>query len=178
MLLNEKTLGSKMIYQGRILNLRVDDVQLLNGKKSKREIVEHKDAVCILAVKDEQMYFVRQFRKAVDDVLLEAPAGLVEAGESAEAAARREMREELGFNAENLEFLFEAYTSPGFSDEKISFFYADGLYEDPLKADDDEFLEIKSIGIKDCLDMIFDGKITDLKTASGIFYLARKFKLW
>lgn len=177
MLLNEKTIGSKMIYQGRILNLRLDDVQLLNGKKSKREIVEHKDAVCIIAVKDNKMYFVKQFRKAVEDVLFEAPAGLVEDGEKVEDAARREMREELGYNSKKLEFLFEAYTSPGFSDEKISFFYADDLYEDPLEADDDEFLEIESLDIKICLEMVFKGKIMDSKTITAIFYLARKFEI-
>lgn len=169
----EKTIKSEMIYEGRILNLRLDTVELPNRKYSKREIVEHANAVCIIAVKDKKLFFVSQYRKAIDQQLMELPAGLIEHNETPKDAAIREMREEIGYNCKNLTYLFDAYSSPGFSDEKVSFFLAEELFRDELEADDDEFLNIELIEQEKLMQMIEDGAIVDGKTIMGILYFLR-----
>ncbi len=170
----EKTIKSEMIYEGRILNLRLDTVELPNRKYSKREIVEHQKAVCIIAVQDGKLYFVKQFRKAANEQLLELPAGLVEHNETPKEAAIREMREEIGFNCKNLTYLFDAYSSPGFTNEKISFFLAEDLFKDELEADDDEFIDVELIEFDRLNQMIEDGAIIDGKTVIGVLYILRK----
>lgn len=92
----EKTIASKEIYNGRILNLKVDEVELPDGGTSFRELVDHKQGVGILPVRGNRIIFVRQFRKAIEKVILEIPAGLVEAGEDPKEAAVRELQEEIG----------------------------------------------------------------------------------
>lgn len=174
---NERTIKSEMIYEGRILNLRLDTVELPNQKYSKREIVEHSKAVCIIPVKDGKVFFVKQFRKAIEKVIFELPAGLVEVNEEPRAAAIREMREEIGYNAHQVEYLFDGYSSPGFTDEKTLYFLAQDLYHDPLVTDEDEFLEVTEVAMEEALRMVLDGEIEDAKTIIGILYLAREFQL-
>lgn len=175
MVYDEKTIKSEMIYEGRILNLRLDTVELPNRKYSKREIVEHSKAVCIIARNEDKLYFVKQFRKAVDEKLLELPAGLIEHNETPKEAAIREMREEIGFNCKKLTYLFDAYSSPGFTNEKVSFFLAEDLFKDELEADDDEFLNIELIEMEKLIQMIEDGIIIDGKTIMGILYVLRNW---
>ncbi|MDU3125815.1 MAG: NUDIX hydrolase, partial [Finegoldia magna] len=150
-----------------------DTVELPNRKYSKREIVEHANAVCIIAVNDNKLFFVSQYRKAIDQQLMELPAGLIEHNETPKDAAIREMREEIGYNCKNLTYLFDAYSSPGFSDEKVSFFLAEELFRDELEADDDEFLNIELIEQEKLMQMIEDGAIVDGKTIMGILYFLR-----
>ncbi|HHX68255.1 MAG: NUDIX hydrolase [Miniphocaeibacter sp.] len=171
----ENTIKSEMVYEGRILNLRIDTVELPNRKYSKREIVEHNNAVAIIAIKDNRIFFIKQYRKAVNKVLLEIPAGLIDANESPREAALRELQEEIGYGANKLEFLFDGYSSPGFTDEKTSYFLAQDLFESKLEADDDEYLEVLDFDIDEALKMIDDGEIEDTKTITGILYVYRKF---
>lgn len=171
----EQTIKSEMIYEGRILNLRVDTVELKNRKYSKREIVEHSNAVTIIALKDDKIVFVRQYRKAVDKELLELPAGLIESNELPKEAAQRELQEEIKYDAKNLEYLFDSYSSPGFTDEKMSYFLATDLFSSPLQEDEGEDLNIEEYTLEEALNMIEEGKIEDSKTIIGLLYLkARK----
>lgn len=171
----EQTIKSEMIYEGRILNLRVDTVELKNRKYSKREIVEHANAVTIIALKDDKIVFVRQYRKAVDKELLELPAGLIESNELPKEAAQRELQEEIKYDAKNFEYLFDSYSSPGFTDEKMSYFLATDLFSSPLQEDEGEDLNIEEYTLEGALNMIEEGKIEDSKTIIGLLYLkARK----
>ena len=171
----EQTIKSEMIYEGRILNLRVDTVELKNRKYSKREIVEHSNAVTIIALKGDKIVFVRQYRKAVDKELLELPAGLIESNELPKEAAQRELQEEIKYDAKNLEYLFDSYSSPGFTDEKMSYFLATDLFSSPLQEDEGEDLNIEEYTLEEALNMIEEGKIEDSKTIIGLLYLkARK----
>ena len=176
MLHEEKTIKSEMLYEGRILNLRIDTVELPDRKYSKREIVEHSNAVAIIAIKDNKIFFVKQYRKAIEKVLLEIPAGLLEVNESPREGALRELQEEIGYSSDNMEFLFNSYSSPGFTDEKTTYFLAQDLYESKLDADDDEYIEVVSYDIEETLKMIEDGEIEDSKTVSGILFAYRKLK--
>ena len=171
----EQTIKSEMIYEGRILKLRVDTVELKNRKYSKREIVEHANAVTIIAMKDDKIVFVRQYRKAVDKELLELPAGLIESNELPKEAAQRELQEEIKYDAKNFEYLFDSYSSPGFTDEKMSYFLATDLFSSPLQEDEGEDLNIEEYTLEEALNMIEEGKIEDSKTIIGLLYLkARK----
>ncbi|MEJ8751059.1 NUDIX hydrolase [Lagierella sp. ICN-221743] len=171
----EQTIKSEMIYEGRILNLRVDTVELKNRKYSKREIVEHSNAVTIIALKGDKIVFVRQYRKAVDKELLELPAGLIESNELPKEAAQRELQEEIKYDAKNFEYLFDSYSSPGFTDEKMSYFLATDLFSSPLQEDEGEDLNIEEYTLEEALNMIEEGKIEDSKTIIGLLYLkARK----
>ncbi len=176
MIHEENTIKSEMIYEGRILNLRVDTVELPDRKYSKREIVEHNNAVAIIAMKDDRIFFVKQYRKAVNKVLLELPAGLIDANEAPREAALRELQEEIGYGSNKLEFLFDSYSSPGFTDEKTSFFLATDLFESKLEADDDEYLEVLDYGIDEAMKLVKDGYIEDGKTITGILYVSRKYE--
>lgn len=174
MIHEENTIKSETIYEGRILNLKVDTVELPNRKYSKREIVEKSNAIAIIAIKDNLIFFVKQYRKAVNKPLLEIPAGLIESNEDPREAALRELQEEIGYSARKLNFLFNSYSSPGFTNEKTSFFLAEDLYESKLIGDDDEYLEVLSYDINAAIKMIDDGEIEDSKTITAILYIYRK----
>lgn len=176
MIYEENTIKSEMIYEGRILNLRVDTIELPDRKYSKREIVEHAKAAVIIAIKDNKIFFVKQYRKAVNKVVLELPAGLIKTNEPPRNAALRELQEEIGYSSNNLEFLFDSYASPGFTNEKAYYFLARDLFESKLEPDDDENLSIVQYDFKEALKMIEDGAIEDTKTIAGILYVERKLK--
>lgn len=170
----EKTIKSDPIYDGKILSLRVDTVELPDKKYSKREIVDHKKGVGIIAFDGEDsLYLVRQYRISIDTYTLEIPAGLVEANELPIDAAKRELQEEIGFYPEDIEYLFDMHASPGFTNDKLSFFISKDLKESKLEEDSDEFLEIKSYKIDDLYNMIQNGEITDAKTIIGVMYAMR-----
>ncbi|MBA1337069.1 MAG: ADP-ribose pyrophosphatase [Firmicutes bacterium] len=169
----ERTIESKEIYRGRIINLRVDKVSLENGNTATREIVEHPGAVCIAAVKDDNtLIFVKQYRKAVEDMLLELPAGKLEDGEEPEECARRELMEETGYRADRVNYMFSFYTSPGFANEAMHLFYASGLQPGCDNQDDDEMVEVVEIGMDKALEMAVSGEIMDAKTLVGVLAVA------
>lgn len=173
MIYEEKTVKSDIIYEGRILNLRVNTVELPNQKYSKREIVDHGKAVALIPIKEDKIIFVRQHRIAVGKILLELPAGLVEANEEPRETALREMQEEIGYTSENMEYLFDSLSSPGFTNEKTSFFLAKDLIEKKGTPDEDEFLDVVEYTVEEALTMIDSGEIIDAKTIIGVLYAAR-----
>lgn len=170
----EKTIKVDNIYEGKILSLRVETVEMHDKKYSKREIVDHMKGVGIIAFDGEDsIYLVRQYRKAIDEFTLEIPAGLVEANEKPIETAKRELQEEIGYKPLDIEYLFDMHASPGFTNDKLSFFLAKDLEESKLEEDEDEFLERKSFKIDDIYNMVINGEITDAKTIIAVLYAKR-----
>ena len=170
MIIEEKTISSEMIYQGSIINLRKDKVSLDGEKTSFREIVEHKGGVGIAAItKEGKMVLVKQYRKAAESALFEIPAGkLDKVGDDPISAARRELKEETGYKAENLTMLASFYTSVGFSNEMIYLFYASDLEPGEPCPDENENIQTFLFDIKELKEMIISGEICDAKTIIAI----------
>lgn len=167
----EKTMKSEKVYEGKIVNLRVDTVELPDKKYSKREIIEHPGSVGIVAItNDGDMILVKQFRKAVEKKLLEIPAGKIEINEEPRETALRELYEETGYSTNKIEYLFEFYTSPGFSNEKMYLFLATDLMEGEANPERDEYIEIVKIKLEELVNMVLRGEIADSKTIIGIYY--------
>jgi ADP-ribose pyrophosphatase len=165
----ETVLASERIYEGRLLNLRVDQIRTAAGVESVREIVEHPGAIALIALDDaERVLLVKQYRHAVRAVTLEIPAGILEPGEEPTAAAQRELREETGYRAGRLERLGGIHTAPGFSTEYIHFFLATRLVPDRLAMDDDEVIDLIRLPLADAVDLIHTAQIDDGKTVSGL----------
>lgn len=161
----EKTISTKSIYQGKIINVRVDDVELENGTLSKREVVEHPGAVAVLAItEDGDAFFVRQFRKPVEKDLLEIPAGKLDPNETPAACAARELAEETGMAAGSLREIAFYYSSPGFASEKLHLFLATELYPNDVARPEDEILQVEKIPFREALAMARNGRIEDGKT--------------
>lgn len=165
----EKTMKSEKVYEGKILNLRIDTVELPDKKYSKREIVEHPGAVSIIPINENnEVYLVKQYRKAIDKEILEIPAGKIEIGEEPKDCAIRELKEETGLEAESIDYMFEFYTSPGFSNEKMYLFIAKGLIKGEATPDTDEYIDIEKIHLDELINMVKNGQISDSKTLVGI----------
>ncbi len=177
MLYDEKTMKSEKIYEGKILNLRVDTVEMPDKKYSKREIVEHSGGVAVVALTDQgNIVMVKQFRKALEDYLLELPAGKLEYGEDPLECAKRELKEETGYEANNLELLGELYSSPGFSTEKIYIYFSKELKKGTQQLDEGEYLEVEEISEEKLMDMITTFELKDSKSVAGILLAQNKLK--
>ena len=165
----EKTLSSQIIYDGRAVKLRVDTVQTASGRQTTREIVEHADCVAIVAVdaEDNALLF-KQFRKPVEKELLEIPAGGIDAGEDAEAAVIREMREETGFMPQRVERLGGFYSAPGYCTEYLYLYLATDLTPSQLYAEDTEDIKVVRAPIKQIPELITSGRICDAKSIAGL----------
>ena len=164
----EKTLSSSELYHGRIVKLKLDDIELPDGNKAKREYVEHPGGAAILAVDGEDMWLVRQFRYPYKEVIEEIPAGKLEQGEDAIATAKRELIEEIGFEADSIEPFGMIYPTPGYTNEHLYIFLAKGLKKRETHLDEDEFVSAVKHPIKDVLSGILDGKIKDGKTCYAV----------
>lgn len=170
----EKTIQTKQIFNGRIISLQVDDVQLPDGTTSKREIVKHPGAVAVIALtEDDQLVLVEQYRKPLERSLLEIPAGKVEPNETPETTALRELEEETGYTSPSLTYITSFYTSPGFADELIHLYYTDQLIrlEEPVALDEDEFVEVKHVSIEEAEQCMDKQMIYDAKTAYALLYI-------
>ncbi|WP_124727246.1 NUDIX domain-containing protein [Staphylospora marina] len=168
--LEEKTIASRTLFEGRVVRLQVDEVLLPNGNTSTREIIKHPGAVCVMAVTEEgKLILVRQYRKAMDKVTLEIPAGKLNPGEDPAACALRELEEETGLVAEGLDPVIAFYTAPGFTDERIHFFRARGLKRGTFRPDEDEFVERVELTLEECREKIKSGEICDAKTVMAVW---------
>ncbi len=170
----ERTIRSRRVFSGRLLALRVDEVELESGARATREVVEHPGAVAILAWDGERLAAVRQWRQAAGAELLEIPAGTLEPGESALATAQRELAEECGLTAARWEKGPAFYTAPGFSTELLTLFLATELRPADVPPPEDEALERAWLTLPDALAAIDDGRIRDAKSLVGILWLARR----
>ena len=164
--LEEKTIEVEKIFEGKVLDLEVHTVTLPNGETSTRELINHRGAVAILALtKDDEVILVEQYRKAIEAVTLEIPAGKLEPGEdNKKLAAIRELQEETGYVVEE-----------GYSSELITIYYVDNLeYAGEQNPDDDEFINLRKYKIEEAFKLLDDNVITDSKTMLALSYLKNR----
>ncbi|OJG19033.1 ADP-ribose pyrophosphatase [Enterococcus canis] len=171
----EKTLERQEIFKGKIIEVVLDKVALPKGGTSFRELVFHPGGVAVIPITaDNKIILVKQFRKPMEQVLLEIPAGKIDPGEQQlpEVAAARELEEEIGMRAQELRLVTAAYLSPGFANEKLYIYFADQLerVENPRPQDPDEVLELHELTLAEAKTAIASGAICDIKTVCGIQY--------
>jgi ADP-ribose pyrophosphatase len=165
----EKTLSSRVIYEGRAVRLRVDTVATAGGRRTTREIVEHADCVAIVAIDaDDNVLLVKQFRKPVEKELLEIPAGGIDAGEDAGTAVVREMQEETGFLPRTVARLGGFYAAPGYATEYLYLYLATDLVPSRLYAEDTDEIEVVRVTVKQIPELIASGRIQDAKSIAGL----------
>lgn len=162
--LTEKTISTEPIFNGKIISLQIDTVELPDGTRATREVVRHPGAVAVLAVKDGRLLLVDQYRQPLGRCELEIPAGKLEKGEDPLEAARRELQEETGYQCGKLTLLHSFYTSPGFADEIIHVYLAEQLTSGEAAPDEDEFLEVVEASFDEVQQYIAEGRIADAKT--------------
>jgi len=168
--LRETTIDSETVFDGLLLSVRRDRVRLPNGREGVREWIDHSGAVLVVAQLDGgQLVFVRQFRYPVGRALLELPAGRIDPGEDPEACARRELREETGFEARRWQRLGTIDPCVGYSNERIEIFLASDLTALGAQPDPEEFLELVLLSPQEAEEWARDGRITDAKTITALF---------
>ena len=168
----EKTLSSQFIYEGRAVKLRIDTVKMSDDRETTREIVEHSDCVAIIAIDaDDNVLLVEQFRKPVEKILLEIPAGGIDPGEDPAATVCREMREETGYLPRKVERLGGFYSAPGYCSEYLYLYLATDLVSDPLHAEDTEGIRLVRVPIAQIANLITSGSICDAKSIAGLLTL-------
>ena len=160
---------SETVLQGRAFNVKRDTLKTPNGHETKLDIVEHGGSVVLVPIDQEgNLLFVRQYRHAAEVELLELPAGTRDGEEPFEECAAREMREETGLEAGRLQRIGDFYLVPGYSTEFMAVFLATELKENPLQADEDEFLQIEKIPLKQAIEMAEHGKLQDGKSLAAL----------
>ncbi len=174
---NEKTLSSELVYDGRLLKVSLDEVELINGKTSWREVIRHPGAVVIVPIDSQgNVHLVRQFRYPYGKAILEVPAGKLEKGEEPFSAAKRELSEELGADAEEWMELGTLLPTPGFCDELQHVYLARGLTFGTPHCDEDEFLENLAIPLEEAVAMATDGRLEDSKSVSALLRVYLRLK--
>jgi len=169
----DRFLGSKEVFSGRLIRVTVDRVELPSGRQADREVVLHPGAVAIIPVLSEKkLVLVKQYRHPAADFLWELPAGLIDPGESGLVSAKRELREETGYEAQHWEELFSFYTSPGFTDEIITLYLAKHLTR-VGKFNQQEIDAYNAYSLSELSDMVEAGDIRDAKTILAVFWLAK-----
>lgn len=170
----ETTLDSTTIFEGKVIRVTVDTVELEDGSAGYREIVHHHGGACVLAVTDnDEVYLVRQYRYALEEEIWELPAGKLEAGEDPFEAAKRELSEECGVTADEFIDLGVLYPTVGYDSEKIYMYAARGLHAVPQHLDQGEFLDVVKLPFAKALDMVMKDEIRDSKTAAALLKYAR-----
>jgi ADP-ribose pyrophosphatase len=171
-------LASRRAYDGRLLTVDVDSVRLPNGTALELEMVRHPGAAAVVPLlsdsdaEDPLVLLLRQYRYAAEGMVWEIPAGVLEPGEDPLACARRELREETGAEAEQIEHLTTVFTTPGFTDERIHLFMATGIRAGSATPNADELIEVRTLPFSRALKMIRDGEIVDAKTIVALLYVA------
>ena len=170
--LKESLISSELVYDGHFLKMRHDRVRLPDGSEASREYFRHPGAVVILPVFDDgRVLLERQFRYPNNQVFIELPAGKIDPGEDPLSCAQRELREETGYSASHWEFVCTIHNAIAYSDEHLDIFLARGLTEGERQLDAGEFLDVISLPMDELLDWIRQGKVTDVKTMIGAFWL-------
>ena len=168
----EKRLSSETKFEGRVITVTLDRVELENGGTSTREVVRHQGGAGVAALNDEgEIYLVRQYRYALDRELIEIPAGKLEKGEDPFEAAKRELGEECGLTADNYISLGQFFPTVGYDTEVIYTWVATGLHKTQMHLDADEFLTPDRVPLDKAYEMVMSGEIRDGKTIAGILKL-------
>ena len=178
MKLYEETVSQDYRYRGKIINTRVDEARLEDGNLALREVIEHPGGVCVAAVTDQrELLFVRQFRYPYKEVVLELPAGKRDkADEDPLTCGKRELLEETGATAEHYRSLGKLYPTPGYCDEVIHLFLAQGLSYGESCPDEDEFVEVVRIPLDTAVQMVLNNEIPDAKTQVAVLKVAMFLK--
>ncbi len=172
----EKTISSERVFDGRIVGVRADAVLLPNGRNATREVVEHRPSVVIVPIDaDGNAILVRQYRYPAEQVLLEAPAGVVEESETPDDCAMRELQEEIGFSSRDLRALGGFWMSPGYCTEFMYAYLAKDLIPSRLEADADESIEVERVSISRVSKLIRLGEIQDAKTIAALLMAVHLF---
>ena len=166
-----EVLESNVTHRGKIVTVTVDMIRTPDGGEMMREtVIRGKNAAAVLPIdNDGKIIFVRQYRHAFREMMLEIPAGILEDGEAAETGVLRELEEETGKKAGHLEYICEIYPTVGYCTEQIYLYFATELAEGVQKLDPDEFVEIERYTPEEAVDMIYKGKIKDGKTVAAVF---------
>jgi len=171
MVFEEKTLKSEMLYKGKILNLRRDEVTVKDGRTSYREIVEHNGgAVAAPITSRGRIVMVKQYRKPAERVVLEAPAGKIEHGEDPLETIKRELKEETGYTADSIRLMTVIMPSVGYTTEKLYIYLATDLKPGETDPDENEALDVVEYDFDTIYDMVLQGKIEDAKTIVAVFF--------
>jgi ADP-ribose pyrophosphatase len=170
-----RLISSRTVYRGPVFWVTTDEVQEPGGIRVRRDIVRHSGSVVVLAVDDlrgtPQVLLERQYRHAADDYLWEIPAGRIDSGEDALAAAQRELLEETGYTANNWRRILRFYASPGFVAEVMNVYLATGLHVGKAQPEEDELIEMRMVALPDAVHMVIDGEIRDAKTICSLLWL-------
>lgn len=168
----EKRLKKNLVYEGKSVNFRVDDIQLPNSKRAVREFMDHPGAVAVLPVdQDGRLVFVSQYRYPVGKETLEVPAGKLNGkNDDLLLRVRAELREETGYTAAKIEHLLDFWPTPAFSNEILRIYLATGLKPGKKQPDEDEFLATRKLRPEEALRMVRKGRIKDSKTIIALFY--------
>lgn len=172
----EKTLSTRIAFEGRAVKLRIDTVKTADGRESTREIVEHSDCIAVIPVdENDNVLLVKQYRKAIEKELLEIPAGGIDGGEDPEETVRREMQEETGYLPGKVEKLGGFYSTPGYCTEYLYLYLATELMPSQLHAEDTAGISLVRVPIKEIPALLTSGKIEDAKSIAGLhMYLERR----
>lgn len=166
----EKTKKSKVLYKGKILSLKRDKVELINGETTFREVVTTNGGACVLCVTDGKIPLVNQYRYPYQMEIWEIPAGKIDVGEEAVQCAKRELREETGLIAGHISLMTAFYPSPGYTNEVIYIYYVNEVLRGEQCLDSDEFLRVKYFTPTEIEQMIINGVICDGKTIAAFLY--------
>jgi ADP-ribose pyrophosphatase len=172
--LKETQVDTAVTYEGHFLKVQKDTVRLPDGKTSKREYIKHPGAVVVLPLfEDGSILLERQFRYPLQDIFIEYPAGKIDPNEDAMDCAKRELEEETGYTATDWKFVCTIHNAIAYSDEHLDIFLARGLTEGKSRLDEGEFLETFKATVPEMLQWIREGKVTDVKTVIGTFWLEK-----
>jgi ADP-ribose pyrophosphatase len=170
-------ISTERLYTGRVVNLDRDTVRFPDGSSGQLEMLRHPGASAVVPFLDDprapdpRVLLIRQFRHAANGFILEVPAGRLDAGETPEACARRELEEETGMRARTFEPLITMYTTPGFTDERIHLFLAHGLEAGSQRREPDEFMELKELTWSAVLELVRTGQVQDGKTLTSLLFV-------
>ncbi len=167
--LEERTLSTRTIFNGKVISVEFSEVKLPNGNIAGREVVRHSGGAAVLFVSEGKVLLERQFRFPYGKVIWEIPAGKLNSGEDPEAAARRELEEETGYRAEELKKLTQIYPSPGYTDEIIYIYYTERAHALSQHLDEDEFINFSFVPLEECVKMTERGEICDAKTIAALY---------
>jgi len=168
-----ETISSTRVFEGRVFDVRIDRVRYDDGSEHRIDVAEHGPSFAIAAAPEPgRVVLVRQYRHPARAALWELPAGRSEAGEDPSAGAMRELREETGFRAGRIRRIFSLYSTPGFCDELMHFFYADRLEAGEQALDEDERIEVRQFELEEAWRLVAEGAVTDCKTVLGLLWMA------
>ncbi|MEE8341486.1 MAG: NUDIX hydrolase [Candidatus Neomarinimicrobiota bacterium] len=172
--LKENKLSSKKVFKGSLLDIYVDEVQLQNGKRKLREYTKHPGAAAVIPIlPDGKIGLIRHYRYPTNQIHIEVPAGKIDPGEDVETTAKRELEEEIGYTPQKLTFLTKINPCTGYSDESIWLYIGEDLVKIDQNTDDDESIEFYPVSFKKAIELVWTGKITDVKTIISIFWLEK-----